>query len=91
MTKLYSYKLNVWDYVSRKYIEKLCIFKYPKNIKTFSENMDEEVNCCQCFRKIRFGDTYSSNEVHTELGMGFAVCPECYEKEWERRRNYGKY
>lgn len=90
MNKLYVYQFNVWNYLAHKYDTKTFVSKFPKVFKTFSEDMDEKVNCCQCYRAIRFGETYTSNEVHTELGMGFAVCPQCYEDEWERRRKYGK-
>lgn len=27
-------------------------------------------------------DGYTSKQIHTELGFGYAVCEQCYEKEW---------
>lgn len=54
------------------------------NVKTFSNDMDEIVNCCQCGKAIKFGDGYTSKEVHTKAGMGYAVCEDCYSQEWER-------
>ena len=35
-------------------------------------------------RKKQNGDTYTSREIHTQFGMGFGVCGECYEHEWAR-------
>ena len=51
-------------------------------IKTFSNNMQEEINCRSCGKKILFGDGYTSQEIFTIDGFwGYIVCPECHEKE----------
>lgn len=75
--------LNKWNVLTKEY-EPLRI---PNNwkCKTYSNDMEELVNCPQCGKKIRFGDCYTSLEVHTNFGMGYAVCEDCYNKEWERR------
>ena len=52
----------------------------------YTDNMDEIVNCAQCGREVKFGDCYTSKEIHNRMGLGFSVCEECYEKEWERQR-----
>lgn len=64
-------------------------YKIPNNwnCKTYSNNMDEIVNCAQCGGKVKLGDCYTSLEIHTQIGMGYAVCEECYEEEWKRRRD----
>ena len=57
------------------------------NVKTFSNDMDEIVNCCQCGKKMRYGEGYTSLEVHTPTcGFGYCTCDSCYEEEWKRRR-----
>lgn len=56
---------------------------------TYSSDMDEIVNCAQCGRRIMFGDSYTSLEVHTDLGFGYCVCEVCYYKEYERRITHG--
>lgn len=48
-------------------------------------NMDEIVNCAACGKKTRFGECYTSLEIHDRWGFGYAVCPECYQKEIVRR------
>lgn len=52
----------------------------------YTNDFEKEINCCQCGKKTTYGDCYTSLEVHNDFGLGFAVCDECYEKEWERRR-----
>lgn len=55
------------------------------NVKTYSRDMKEKINCAQCGRKIAIGDSYTSLEVHTNIGLGYAVCEKCYAKEWKRK------
>ena len=57
-----------------------------KRLCLYSEDMDLEIDCCQCLKPIKYGETYTSKEVHNGVGFGYAVCPKCYEEEWERRR-----
>lgn len=62
-------------------------YKVPDewNVKTYSNNMKEKINCAQCGKKIEFGNCYISLEVHTNIGIGYGVCEKCYEREWKRR------
>lgn len=76
--------LQKWNYKTHSYDNMRCPIDW--NCKTYSNNMEEIVNCPHCGKKIKFGDTYTSLEFHTGLGMGYGVCEECYKKEWERRR-----
>ena len=75
--------LEKWNTKKHKYEE----YTIPDNwkVKTFSPNMDEEVNCVSCGKKIKFGDCYTSLEIHTSVGFGFAVCETCYNEEYKRR------
>lgn len=78
--------LQRWDYDLHKYIPFVvpneCVFKI------YSNNMDDIINCCQCFKEMKFAEGYTSMEVHTGAGFGYAVCEKCYDEEWERRRKY---
>lgn len=76
--------LRKWNYEKREYDP----YEVPDDwiVKTYSNDMDEIINCPHCGRKIRFGDGYTSIEIHTQFGMGFSVCEDCMEAEWERRR-----
>ena len=61
------------------------------NVKLMTNDMDEIVNCCQCGKEIRFGDCYTSMQVHNALGLGYAVCKNCYyDKEWFEKNKYRK-
>ena len=85
---IYCYVIQKWDYPSHSYFSIPIISREPLNIKTYSEDMNEIVNCCQCLKKVKFEDTYTSNEIHTHLGFGLAVCEDCYKEEWKRRKYY---
>lgn len=47
-------------------------------VSTYEEDMSTPVNCCQCGRVLPFGECYTSYQVHTTVGMGYAVCGDCY-------------
>ena len=55
------------------------------NVITYSSDMDEIVNCPHCGKKLTFGDCYTSREIHTKHGFGYAVCEDCYynKESWE--------
>lgn len=75
--------LQKWNYKKHDYED----YKVPNNwnVKTYSSNMKEKINCAQCGKKVEFGNCYTSLEVHTNIGFGYGVCRRCYEKEWRRR------
>ena len=52
----------------------------------YEADMSTVVNCAQCGKELVYADSYTSLEVQTPLGFGYAVCADCYEKEWQRRR-----
>ena len=76
--------LKKWNRKTREYDP----YEIPDdwNVKTYSNDMDEIVNCPHCGRKVAFGDCYTSLEIHTEHGFGYSVCGDCYAREWERER-----
>lgn len=53
------------------------------NCSYFTKDMKEIVRCAQCKHRLEYGDCYTSRQIHTEHGFGYAVCSKCYEKEWE--------
>ena len=78
--------MQKWNFKAREY-EPYCV-PTDWNCKTYSADMDEIVNCPHCGRKVTFGDCYTSRQIHTEHGFGYAACGECYEKEWNEERKY---
>lgn len=77
--------MEKWNFKTREYEP----YTVPEdwNCKTFSMDMDEIVNCPHCGRKVQYGDCYTSRQIHTKFGMGYAVCEKCYEAEWRAERD----
>lgn len=77
--------MRKWNYKKHEYE----LYEVPSDwhCSIYESDMSKTVNCAQCGREIKFGDAYTSNEIHTFMGFGYAVCEECYNEEWERRRN----
>lgn len=51
------------------------------NTPLHTNDLNQIVNCAQCGKEIKFGDTYTSRQIHNAAGFGYPVCGECYEKE----------
>lgn len=77
--------VNKWDFKTHKYKK---VEKPYGNCKTYSNDMDEIVNCISCGKLIKFGETFTSRQWHTNIGFGYGVCELCYQKEWELERKY---
>lgn len=75
--------LRKWNYETHKYEEYTTPTEW--DCRTYCEDMSEIINCCQCGKKIAFGDTYSSQEVHNFIGLGYSVCEKCHDVETDRR------
>lgn len=79
-------KAKKWNPKTREYQD----YELPKNACMYSNDMNEEIACARCGRKMVFGDGYTSRQIHTELGFGYAVCEKCYEREWEEEAENAK-
>lgn len=77
-----------WDYDKHEY--KPYLVPADKKLSTFEEDMNTIVNCCQCLKELPMGEAYTSLEVHTGTGFGYAVCDKCYEKEFKRKEDNEK-
>lgn len=77
--------IDKWNYEKHEYEP----YYVPSdwNVKTYSTDMKERINCPHCGKEIAVGDSYTSLELHTEIGFGYMVCNNCYALEWGRRRN----
>ncbi len=77
--------LQKWNWSKHTYED----YEVPNNwvCKCYSDDMNEIVNCPHCGEQITFGESYTSMEIHTDLGFGYAVCGDCYDKEWNRRKD----
>lgn len=83
--------INRWNYDKQTYEP----YEVPDdwNVKSLAFDMDEIVNCPHCGQKVTFGSCYTSREIHTQSGFGYAVCESCYnteralENEWRNKQN----
>lgn len=75
--------LRKWDYRTHTYKP----YEIPDNWKpsVYESDMEAIVDCPHCGRRLFYGDGYTSLEIHTNGGMGYTVCGDCYKKEWNRR------
>lgn len=77
-------RLSKWDYETRSYHK----YGVPAEwkVSTCCADMSQIINCAGCGKELPYGETFTSLEIHTKIGIGYGVCNDCYEKEWERRR-----
>lgn len=68
-----------WNYKTKKYDD----YDLPKGACLYSDDMDKEIACARCGQRMLFGDGYTSRQIHTKHGFGYAVCGRCYDKEWQ--------
>jgi len=74
--------------------EKRCYEPYSVpgewNIPLLCDSESEIINCAQCGKRIAYGQSYTSRQVHTLYGLGYGVCGDCNKRELEEeRRNRG--
>lgn len=53
------------------------------NVKLYSYDMGEIVNCVCCGKPIKYGDRYTSRRYHDEHGFGYTECYDCYYESME--------
>ena len=68
--------LRRWSESTRRYMPYVVPDEW--RVSSFEEDMETPVNCCQCGRELPYGECYTSIQVHTPIGMGYAVCGDCY-------------
>ena len=75
--------LRKWNYLTHQY-EKHTV-PDDWHVTTYETDMEAKVNCACCGKQITHGDAYCSLEIHTQLGLGYDVCDDCYAEEMNRR------
>lgn len=61
-------------WVGDKYIP----YELPEGASSYEQKMGKIVSCCSCGKKVRYGECYTSRQIHTEAGFGYAECEDCY-------------
>lgn len=83
MTDFINKSVQKWNPVLRKYEE----YELPKGCFLHHMDLTKKVACAQCGKEQVNGQCFTSKEVHNHLGLGYPVCSNCYDLEWERERN----
>lgn len=79
--------LQKWDEKKHEYLP----FESPAEILfLFTEHMGAPVDCANCGARQVFGDCYTSQTIHNEMGLGYPVCGACYEVETKERLKHRK-
>lgn len=51
----------------------------------YSDDMAAEINCAACGKRIVYGDSYTSMQIHNFMGMGYPVCESCFRAEMDAK------
>lgn len=70
--------LRKWNYKSERYEKHEIPDEW--NVALFENDMDKLINCADCGKKIKYGEGYTSRDIHTHIGLGYCVCKDCYFK-----------
>ena len=71
-----------WNYKTHDYDPYIL----PEGATLMALEDNDECACAQCGQLMKFGDGYTSFEIHSGMGFGYCVCQDCYDAEWKRRR-----
>ena len=71
-----SRTVDRWDIYTERY-EPVQIPDDWK-IALYSDNMDEQINCVNCGKPMKYGEGYTSRRYHNKAGMGYMECEDCY-------------
>jgi hypothetical protein len=75
--------LRRWNYKTHSYDS----YEVPISwdIPLIVDDMSQKVNCAGCGVEIPFGETFTSFEIHSLLGLGYCVCSKCHAKELQKK------
>ena len=68
-----------WNFKKREYEQ--CKVPESWSVSCYETNIVKIINCAGCGKGMRYGAGYTSRQIHTKHGFGYAVCGECYEKD----------
>lgn len=72
-------KLDRWNPVMERY--EPFIVPTDRKVAVYATDMNTEVQCAECGKKMTYGEGYTSRWIHTEHGFGYCVCEQCYNIE----------
>lgn len=72
-------KAKYWIEHENRYIP----YELPEGSCLYCNDMNKEITCARCGKKVNYGDTYTSRCIHNDIGFGYAVCEKCHEQEYK--------
>lgn len=70
-----------FDFKERRYKRYIL----PAGAAMERDNLDDVVNCANCGKPVKFGESYISLTIHNLYGLGYCVCGQCHEKEMSEK------
>lgn len=58
------------------------VYRLPIKASAYESDLHAIIACAGCEKELSYGDSYTSRHIHTEMGLGYMVCHECNEQEW---------
>ena len=74
-------KANKWNPFEHEYSDYLLPYGAAKH----SSGLADYVACASCGCAVMYGLSFSSLEIHDDIGLGYIVCRRCHEFEIARR------
>ena len=76
--------LQKWDEKKHEYLP----FDVPDDriVLLYTQDMSTPIDCTNCGKRMTYGDGFTSQTIHTEMGLGYPVCEACYEVETKNRQ-----
>ena len=85
MNKIFSARVaERWDPYHGKY-RPYVLPEDELKCSLLEDRMDKVIACAGCGKPVKFGESFTSLEIHTETG--FSVCPNCHAGEIERAKD----
>ena len=78
-------KVNRWNFENHKYD---IVNINPDWIVTTKGELDWIVNCVNCGKMLLVENCYTSYQYQDNIGLGYLICEDCANKEWELRKRY---
>lgn len=73
-----------WDFKEKVYKP----YQVPQEATIFENDHSKMVKCASCQQPLIYGLSYCSKQIQ-QGGFGYAICSECYDREWTERRESG--
>lgn len=86
MSKIFRARVaQKWNPYHRKY-RPYVLPEDELKCSLLEDSAERIIACAGCGRPVKFGESFTSLEIHTESGFGFMVCPICLNQETEHAR-----